>query len=116
VLVIIDKSKEIKLFTLTLATRAGSKRGAGRGSFTDSVLDLVEQFYTTVVQGLKPWTEPAPTPHPDGPTNGASNHIAGELPAQITPRSRASVTDEGSAKTGSGAVDDDERELEVEGS
>jgi hypothetical protein len=116
-LVIIDKSKEIKSFTLTLATRAGSKRGAGRGSFTDSVLDLVEQFYTTVVQGLKPWIEPAPTPHPDGPTNGASNnHIAGELPAQITPRSRASVTDEGSAETGSGAVDEDERELEVEGS
>ncbi len=70
-LLIPDKSKDIKSFQLTLSARAGSKRGAGRGSFTDSALDLVEQFYTAVVQGIKPWTEPAPTVQSDG-TKGSS--------------------------------------------
>lgn len=87
-----DKTKELKSFTLTISTPAGSKRGAGRGSFTDSVLDLVEDFYTRIVQEITPWTEPAPTAQPAGRDGGATdNEIAGELPAQTTPRPRTNV-------------------------
>jgi hypothetical protein len=50
-----------------MAAPMGSKRGQGRGSFVTSVLDLVEGFYSSTVQGLKGWTAPAPrlrTPEP----------------------------------------------------
>lgn len=38
----------------------GSKRGQGRGSFVSSVLDLVDEFYGSVVQGLRPWAAAPP--------------------------------------------------------
>lgn len=38
----------------------GSKRGRGRGSFIDSVLDLVDTFYVDVVQHLKAWAAAPP--------------------------------------------------------
>ena len=37
----------------------GTKRGQGRGSFVESVLHLIDDFYEGVVQNLKEWT-PAP--------------------------------------------------------
>jgi hypothetical protein len=101
-LVILDKSKDIKSFTLTLSARAGTKRGAGRGSFTDSVLDLVELFYTEVVQAIKSWTEAAPPPvdlDPHGKGSG-TEHIIGELPSQSTPRPRTEAQEDGSQTKG----------------
>jgi hypothetical protein len=38
----------------------GVKRGRGRGGFIDSVLDLVDVFYSDVVQNLKAWSASPP--------------------------------------------------------
>jgi hypothetical protein len=40
-------------------TSAGTKRSAGRGSFIESVIAAVDDFYEQVLQSLKPWM-PAP--------------------------------------------------------
>lgn len=53
-------AKELRTLTLTHSKVAGTSRGKGRASFVNSVLDLVEEFYESVVQHLKPWTAPAP--------------------------------------------------------
>jgi hypothetical protein len=38
----------------------GVKRGRGKGTFIDSVLDLIDAFYAEVVQHLKPWSAAPP--------------------------------------------------------
>lgn len=55
-----DPKKDIRSFTVTLATKAGTKRGGGRGGFVTSVLDLLDEFYATIVQNLRAWSAPAP--------------------------------------------------------
>ena len=60
-LLVDDPKKDIKTFVLRLSATVGSKRGQGRGSFVGSVLDLVDRFYVGTVQGLKPWSPPAPS-------------------------------------------------------
>lgn len=62
-----DDKREIKQFRLILSAPMGTKRGAGRGGFVASVLDLVDGFYADVVQGLKPWAAPPPKLRPAGP-------------------------------------------------
>ena len=64
-LLIEDPKKDIKTFVIRMHAPAGTKRGQGRGSFVGTVLELIDRFYTEVVQGLKPWTPPAPTMKPD---------------------------------------------------
>lgn len=54
-----DSQQELRAFTLTLSSNAGTARGQGHGSFVNSVLAAVEKFYTEVVQHLKTWA-PAP--------------------------------------------------------
>lgn len=54
-----DASKEIRAFRIAASTPAGSKRGTGRGSFIDSVLAAIDDFYGQVIQNLKQWM-PAP--------------------------------------------------------
>jgi hypothetical protein len=54
-----DPKKEFRAFRLVLAAPMGSKRGSGRGSFIGSALDVMEQFYETTAQSLRPWS-PAP--------------------------------------------------------
>ncbi|WP_433292207.1 hypothetical protein ACQP2F_27405 [Actinoplanes sp. CA-030573] len=54
-----DASKEIRSFRVAANSSAGTKRGTGRGSFIDSVLDAIDAFYEGVIQNLKPWM-PAP--------------------------------------------------------
>ncbi|MFD0518072.1 hypothetical protein [Paractinoplanes durhamensis] len=54
-----DPGKEIRSFRVAVTSPAGSKRGTGRGSFIDSVLGAVDDFYGQVIQNLKPWM-PAP--------------------------------------------------------
>jgi hypothetical protein len=62
-----DQKREVRTFVLTLTKSAGSKRGQGRGSFVLSVLDLIDDLYSGVVQSLKPWT-PAPRRLPEPPS------------------------------------------------
>jgi hypothetical protein len=55
-----EGDKEIKEFTLSLSRVPGLNRDSGRGSFSDSVLDLARDFYGHVLQPLRPWKEAAP--------------------------------------------------------
>lgn len=72
-----DPKKEIRTFRLILGTPMGTKRGQGRGSFLTSVLQLLDTFYESVVQGIKPWAAVPPklrsdTPEPAEPVLPAS--------------------------------------------
>jgi hypothetical protein len=55
-----EGDKDIKEFTLSLSRVPGLNRDSGRGSFSDSVLDLAREFYGQVLQPLRPWKEAAP--------------------------------------------------------
>lgn len=55
-----DPSKDIKTFRIALSVPAGGKRGRGKGSFIDSVLDTLDTFYGDVVQHIKPWAASPP--------------------------------------------------------
>lgn len=53
-----DAKRDLRSFRLTLAAPMGSKRGQGRGSFVTSVTDLLDAFYESVVQNVRPWSPP----------------------------------------------------------
>lgn len=55
-----DPKKDLRSFTVTLTSKAGTKRGSGRGGFVSSVLALLDDFYESTVQNLRLWTAPAP--------------------------------------------------------
>jgi hypothetical protein len=54
-----DPAHELRSFTISMSSNAGTARGQGRGSFVDSVLAAVDKFYSEVIQHIKPWA-PAP--------------------------------------------------------
>ncbi|MFC5179406.1 hypothetical protein [Nocardioides taihuensis] len=79
-----DPKKELRSFRIAMSVPMGAKRGRGRGSFIDSVLDLVDSFYGDVVQFLKPWAaapprmrEPEVVPHEE-PVALASTAISSQ--------------------------------------
>lgn len=55
-----DGKQELRTFRVALSRNLGSKRGRGRGSYIDSVLDAVDEFYAEVLQHLKAWTAAPP--------------------------------------------------------
>jgi hypothetical protein len=55
-----DPKRELRSFTVALSSPMGIKRGRGKGTFIDSVLDLVDTFYADVVQHLKAWSAAPP--------------------------------------------------------
>jgi hypothetical protein len=59
-----DVSKELRAFRLVLAAPMGAKRGKGRGTFIGSVLGVLESFYETTAQSLRPWSPSAPKLRP----------------------------------------------------
>jgi hypothetical protein len=59
-LLIADPKKELRSFRVACTAPMGSKRGVGRGSFIDSVMDTVDAFYEDVVQHLKAWSAAPP--------------------------------------------------------
>lgn len=78
-----DQKNELKSFTVRISAPAGTKRGQGRGTFVGSVLDLVNTFYEDVMQHVRPWTPPAPTPkafQSDDDHGPDEDGITGELP------------------------------------
>lgn len=100
---IADPSKDLRSFRVALSSTLGSKRGRGRASFIDSVLDAVDAFYGEVLQYLKAWSaappklreEPEPPTRPvalvstalssqdgteDMPASVAATPIAGPVP------------------------------------
>jgi len=54
-----EGGREIRAFTLSVASNMGLKRDSGRGSFVESVLNAAEAFYGDVLQKLRMW-KPAP--------------------------------------------------------
>lgn len=55
-----DPRKELRVFRLASLNPIGTKRGTGRGSFIESVVSGIEDFYREVVQQLRPWSARAP--------------------------------------------------------
>jgi len=55
-----DKSKAPRSFTVCMMADMGSKRGGVKGSFIGEATDLLLTFYRTVVQELRPWSGAAP--------------------------------------------------------
>jgi hypothetical protein len=57
-----DDRRDPARFRLVLTREMGANRKAGNRSagFIDSILNLIESFYGTVVQNLTPWTPKAP--------------------------------------------------------
>lgn len=62
------EGREILRFRLIQRSDAGSARAAGGKTpgFVDSVIDLLDRFYGTVVQGITPWVPKAPRLAPKG--------------------------------------------------
>lgn len=63
-LLIADTTKDLRAFRLVLAAPMGAKRGKGRGSFIGSVLGVLETFYESTAQNLRPWAPSAPKLRP----------------------------------------------------
>jgi hypothetical protein len=59
-LLVADPKKELKSFRVAQIHPLGSKRGAGRGSFIDSMLNAIDTSYTDIGQSLKSWTASPP--------------------------------------------------------
>ena len=58
--VVSDPKKPPKTFRIALVRPLGSKRDAARGSFIASTLDTVDEFYSEVLQALRPWSAKPP--------------------------------------------------------
>ena len=76
-----ETGHELRSFTLSLSSNAGPARGQGHGSFVNSVLTAVENFYTDVVQHIKPWN-PAPPKVREGELPLSDEPIPGEAAGQ----------------------------------
>lgn len=53
---------DVKGYRLSLVLPLGTKRGVGRGGFITSIHGAIDTFYRQVMQGVRPWTPPAPRP------------------------------------------------------
>ncbi|RLV55861.1 stress response protein [Aeromicrobium phragmitis] len=65
-----DSNREIKGFRVALSVAMGPKRGRGRGSFIDSVVETVDEFYGDVIQNIKPWSPSPPKMRPSPELDG----------------------------------------------
>lgn len=61
---ILDPAKELRTFRLATTNTLGTKRGRGRGSFIDSVLLSVDDFYRDVLESLQAWSAAPPKLRP----------------------------------------------------
>lgn len=101
-LLVPDRTKNIRSFTVGLSATAGSKRSGSRGSFATSVVALVEDFYKKVLQDIKPWTPPVPRTRPE-----VEDHAYIDAPAVVPDRqlSQQSTNDGGGEDEGLAVVD-----------
>ncbi len=97
---VVDPTKELRSFRLTQITPLGAKRGTGRGSFIDSVLDAVDTFYVDVVQHLRTWSAPAPRLREDPAAPG--------VPAALVSTALSSQDDPETSRDTTSAVTPDE--------
>ncbi len=54
------QQQDLRAFRIALTSPTAAKRGRGRGTFIDSVLDSVDGFYADVIQYLKAWSATPP--------------------------------------------------------
>jgi hypothetical protein len=94
--------REIRGFTLSIASNMGLKRDSTRGSFVESVVSAAEAFYGEVLQKLRTW-KPSP-PKLKKPAEkdvspetavadlvGVEPNVIAELPSEMVERGSASV-------------------------
>ena len=74
-----EQRREIRHFVVAQTRPAGTKRGQGRGSFVGSVLDLLDEFYATVMQQVKAWSPPPPKLRQPTPADVADPSVAFDL-------------------------------------
>lgn len=89
-----DPKREIRTFRLILGAPMGTKRGQGRGSFVTSVLELLDGFYESVVQGIKPWSAAPPQLRPANP-EAAEPVVPAALASTSLSSQDGAETDEG---------------------
>jgi hypothetical protein len=98
-----DATRELRSFRVAVTAPTGSKRGRGRGTFIDSVLDTVDGFYGEVMQHLKAWSatpprlrEPLVEPLVETETsldsNALSSQDGAELPVEPSPIAEDAAT------------------------
>jgi len=93
-----DAQRDLRSFRVATTSVTGSKRGRGRGTFIDSVLDSVDGFYGDVMQHLKAWSAAPPRlrdplVEPLVPTETAldSNALSSQDGAETSQASEASA-------------------------
>lgn len=81
-----DPQKELRWFRVALSSAMGVKRSRGRGSFIDSVLDAIDEFYAQVMQNLKAWSAAPPkirpTPQDDAEVRVSDALVSTSLSSQ----------------------------------
>lgn len=81
-----DPKRELRAFRLTASAPMGVKRGQGKGSFVGAVLDLLDNFYASTVQTIKPWAAAPPRLRSPQPPTDAEE----DVPAQVVSTSLSS--------------------------
>jgi hypothetical protein len=81
-----DPKRELRAFRLTASAPMGVKRGQGKGSFVGAVLDLLDSFYASTVQTIKPWAAAPPKLRASQPPPGMEE----DVPAQVVSTSLSS--------------------------
>jgi hypothetical protein len=77
---VLDPAKELRSFRLATTATLGTKRGRGRGSFIESVLTAVDDFYGEVLETLRAWSAAPPKLRP---VNVAQTELDDTVPAAL---------------------------------
>jgi hypothetical protein len=102
-----DAKREPRTFRLTLAGPMGTKRGQGRGSFVTSVVELLDAFYTDVVEQMRPWSPPKLREQPvvpDDPASVSPDLVSTALSSQDGPEPVTHDVDTATAPSGAELV------------
>jgi hypothetical protein len=89
-----DPAKELRTFKVAMTRPIGSKRGRGRGTFIDSVLEAVDSFYADVMQYLKAWSAAPPRVRPESDGTGVEPVSAALVSTALSSQDGAEVAAE----------------------
>jgi hypothetical protein len=94
-LLVADPTKELRTFKIAMTRPMGSKRGRGRATFIDSVLEAVDGFYADVMQYLKAWSAAPPRVRADSDGTGAEPVSPALVSTALSSQDGAEVATEG---------------------
>jgi hypothetical protein len=83
-LLVADPKRDLRSFQIAMTVPMGTKRGRGRGTFIDSVLDAVNGFYVDVVQQLKAWSAAPPRLRTEAEVNAVVTEQGDVPPALVS--------------------------------